>query len=247
MVNWKNPLFINTFTSLPGAFFSALPACPCADNYLIAVHAAAAQLPDLKIDDASLDADQLSGKDLLSACMPLAIAYADHQFGSYIPELGDGYELLLGDARNTYGNLWELQLKGAGPTPYSRMDEGRAVLRSSIREVLGYKAMSGLGILTTRAPCVTGSDTAEYRELAETTMTLRRLAPSHAHFGSFDVHNYRDQHHNLRLLADDVVQHHFPDLVGHPQAHVEPQNALFQDYAGRLPEWASNRELSCSS
>jgi uncharacterized protein YdiU (UPF0061 family) len=103
-------------------------------------------------------AEYFIGNRLLPGSDPLAMLYAGHQFGHFVPQLGDGRAILLGEVKNRAGEHWDLQLKGAGATPFSRSGDGRAVLRSSIREYLCSEAMHGLGIPTTRALCIVGSD-----------------------------------------------------------------------------------------
>src|SRR5205085_9358303 len=118
----------------------------------------------------------VSGSSLLAPGMgPLAMVYAGHQFGVYVPQLGDGRAILLGEVRNEQGEKWYLHLKGAGLTPFSREGDGRAVLRSTIREYLCSEAMHGLGIPTTRALCIVGSDHQVYREQVETGAMLVRM------------------------------------------------------------------------
>jgi uncharacterized protein YdiU (UPF0061 family) len=138
--------------------------------------------------------------------------YAGHQFGVYVPQLGDGRAILLGEAINEGGERWDLHLKGAGMTPFSRDGDGRAVLRSTIREYLCSEAMHALGIPTTRALCIVGSDDQVYREEVETGATLLRMAPSHVRFGTFEIFYYRKQHDLLKILADFVIDHHFAHL-----------------------------------
>ncbi|MDO9467058.1 MAG: YdiU family protein, partial [Thiobacillus sp.] len=142
----------------------------------------------------------------------IAALYAGHQFGHYVPQLGDGRAILLGEVRNAAGEGWEVQLKGAGRTPYSRGGDGRAVLRSSIREFLCSEAMHALGIPTTRALCIVGSDRPVHREDEETAALVTRLAPSFVRFGSFEVFYYRNQIEPIRQLADYVIARYFPDL-----------------------------------
>ena len=113
--------------------------------------------------------------------------YAGHQFGTFVPQLGDGRALLLGEVVNTRNERWSMQLKGAGETPFSRTADGRAVLRSTIREYLCSEAMYALGIPTTRALGIAGADEPIYRETVETAAVLMRLSPSHVRFGSFEV------------------------------------------------------------
>jgi hypothetical protein len=158
-------------------------------------------------------AEHFTGNRLLTGAEPLSMLYAGHQFGHFVPQLGDGRAILLGEIRNRAGELWDVQLKGAGITPYSRQGDGRAVLRSSIREYLCSEAMHGLGIPTSRALCITGSDEEVYRERIETAAVLTRLSPSHVRFGSFEVFFYRDQHQQIAELADYVIARNFPDLA----------------------------------
>src|SRR5678816_526918 len=109
--------------------------------------------------------------------------YAGHQFGVWVPQLGDGRAILLGEVVNDRGERWDLHLKGAGQTRFSRMGDGRAVLRSTIREYLASEAMHGLGIPSTRALSIVASDEVVYREIPEPAAALIRLAPSHVRFG----------------------------------------------------------------
>ncbi|HEV2173179.1 MAG TPA: YdiU family protein, partial [Nitrospira sp.] len=155
----------------------------------------------------------LFGGSMLAPGMePLAMIYSGHQFGVYVPQLGDGRAILLGEVKNDRGERWDLHLKGAGMTPFSRDGDGRAVLRSAIREYLCSEAMQGLGIPTARALCIVGSDDKVYREQIETGATLVRMAPSHVRFGTFEIFYYRQQHEHLKVLADYVIDQHFPHL-----------------------------------
>jgi uncharacterized protein YdiU (UPF0061 family) len=208
--------FENTFARLPDSFHSRLRPTPLPDPYLISFNANAARLIDL--DSAEISradfAEHFTGNRLLPGSDPLSMLYAGHQFGHFVPQLGDGRAILLGEIRNRAGELWDVQLKGAGITPYSRDGDGRAVLRSSIREYLCSEAMHGLGIPTSRALCITGSDEEVYRERIETAAVLTRLSPSHVRFGSFEVFFHRGQHRQIAELADYVIARHFPHLSG---------------------------------
>jgi len=207
--------FENTYARLPDSFHSRLYPTPLPDPYLVCFNANAARLIDLDIDEAARTdfAEHFIGNRILAGAEPLAMVYAGHQFGHFVPQLGDGRAILLGEIRNRAGELWDVQLKGAGITPYSRQGDGRAVLRSSIREYLCSEAMHGLGIPTSRALCIVGSDEEVYREAIETAAVLTRLAPSHVRFGSFEVFFYRGQHEQIAILADYVIARHFPDLA----------------------------------
>jgi uncharacterized protein YdiU (UPF0061 family) len=153
-----------------------------------------------------------SGNAPLPGAEPLAMVYAGHQFGVYVPRLGDGRGLLLGEVVSSQGR-WDVHLKGAGQTPYSRFGDGRAVLRSSIREYLCSEALAGLGIPSTRALCVVGSDTRVQRERIERGAMLTRLARTHVRFGHFEFFHYSDRPQQVRQLADYVIGRHFPELT----------------------------------
>ncbi|WP_210397544.1 protein adenylyltransferase SelO [Motiliproteus sediminis] len=155
----------------------------------------------------------LADKRLPEGVQPLACAYSGHQFGVFNPQLGDGRAMLLGEFADPQGERWEFQLKGSGPTPYSRGFDGRAVLRSVIREYLASEAMAGLGIPTTRALCVVDSDTPVFREEVESASMMIRVAPSHLRFGSFEHFYARQEYDRLRQLADFCIEHYFPDLA----------------------------------
>lgn len=208
-------LFDNTYARLPQQFYARLNPTPfSAPPYLVHANQAAAELIDL--DPAQLTRPEFTalfgGSALAPGMEPLAMLYSGHQFGVYVPQLGDGRAILLGEVKNDQGERWDLHLKGAGTTPFSRDGDGRAVLRSTIREYLGCAAMQGLGIPTTQALCLVGSDDKVYREQIETGAMLVRMAPSHVRFGTFEVFYYRKQHEHLRTLADYVIPQHFPHL-----------------------------------
>jgi len=208
--------FDNSFARLPDGFHTRLAPTPLPEPYLVSFNPDAAALLDLEMEQAKRQdfAEYFVGNRLLPGSEPLAAVYAGHQFGFYVPQLGDGRAILLGEVKNRSGEFWDMQLKGAGQTPYSRNADGRAVLRSSIREYLCSEAMHGLGIPTTRALCIVGSDEEVYRERIETAAVVTRLAPSHVRFGSFEVFYYRKQHERLESLADYVIGRHFPHLAG---------------------------------
>ncbi len=162
----------------------------------------------------------MAGNRPLPGGEPLAMLYAGHQFGSWVPQLGDGRAILIGQIRNKTDESWDLQLKGAGKTPYSRFGDGRAVIRSSVREYLCGEAMHGLSIPTTRALCVVTSPEPVQRETVEHAAVLCRMAPSHVRFGSFEVFYYREQYEKLKPLADHVIAEHFPHLAGHADPYA---------------------------
>jgi uncharacterized protein YdiU (UPF0061 family) len=203
---------------------------PLPDPYFVAASGPAAKL--VGIDPADL-ADPgyvaaFTGNKVPARSQPLSAVYSGHQFGSWAGQLGDGRAILLGELATADGPM-ELQLKGAGLTPYSRMGDGRAVLRSSIREFLCSEAMFALGIPTTRALVVTGSNKPVVRENIETSAVVTRMAPSFVRFGSFEHWYYRDKQDELRTLADYVINTFYPELV----AAENPVKALLAEVTRR--------------
>ena len=231
--------FDNTFARLPDTFHSRLSPSPLADPYLVSFNANAAKLIDLDAAEAMRPdfAEYFIGNRLLPNSEPLAMLYAGHQFGHYVPQLGDGRAIMLGEVKNSAGEHWDVQLKGAGQTPYSRSGDGRAVLRSSIREYLCSEAMHGLGLPTSRALCIVGSDEEVYRETIETAAVVTRIAPSHVRFGSFEVFFYRGQHEPIAMLADYVIGRHFPHLAEVPDKYMAFLNEVITRNAHLMAKW----------
>lgn len=208
--------FDNTYAKLPPDFYEVVDPSPLVDPRLVAFNPDAAALIDL--DAALTTRDELalylSGGRRIPGAEPVAMLYAGHQFGVWVPQLGDGRAVLLGEVRNARGEKWDLHLKGGGPTRFARGGDGRAVLRSVIREYLGSEAMFGLGIPTTRALAIVGSSEQVRRERVEPAAALVRMAPSHVRFGTFEVLADRGQHELLRVLADHVIAQHYPQHEG---------------------------------
>jgi uncharacterized protein YdiU (UPF0061 family) len=229
-LNWTN-----RFAALGEAFYTALPAQPLPDPHWIAVSAACADelgLPTGWAEHPQWQSLQVfSGNALWPGMRTLASVYSGHQFGVWAGQLGDGRALWLGEI-DTPGGPMELQLKGAGLTPYSRMGDGRAVLRSSIREFLCSEAMHHLGIPTTRALCITGSSLPVRREQLETAAVLTRVAPSFIRFGHFEHFAHHEQPGDLRQLADFVIEHHYPSC----RAAANPYVALLEQVTLRTAE-----------
>ncbi len=170
-----------------------------------------------------------AGNALLEGMSPYAACYGGHQFGNWAGQLGDGRAITLGEVVTDSGHL-EVQLKGAGPTPYSRRADGRAVLRSSVRELLCSEAMHHLGVPTTRALCLVLTGDTVVRDMfysgdprPEPGAITTRVAPSFLRFGSYQIHTARRDTGTLRVLADHTLAHHFP--------HLDPG-----DYTGWLHE-----------
>jgi serine/tyrosine/threonine adenylyltransferase len=205
------------FAALGPAFHTELQPTPLPDPYWVGHSTALAR--ELGLDPAWLQGDEalqaFTGNRLLPGMRSLASVYSGHQFGHWAGQLGDGRAILLGELVTPAGPH-EVQLKGAGRTPYSRMGDGRAVLRSSIREFLCSEAMHALGIPTSRALCITGSDAPVRRETVETAAVVTRVAPSFIRFGHFEHFSHNGRHAELRTLADFVIDHFYPECREQP-------------------------------
>lgn len=225
----SNLRFSPGYARMPSEFYEARKPSPLPDPYLVAISPDAAKLveidPLLAADDPEFLA-LAAGNQLPAGAQPIAAVYAGHQFGAWVPQLGDGRAITLGE---TSGYEW--QLKGAGLTAFSRFADGRAVLRSTIREFLCSEAMNALGIPTTRALCVAGSDEPVYRERAETAAVLTRLAPSHVRFGTFEFFHYRGRADLVQHLADYVIDRFYPELRESDPS--QPYLALLREVVAR--------------
>jgi hypothetical protein len=207
----------NLFARLPADFYTRMP--PEAVGVrprLIHANAKAAALIGLDPKSFSDPAftEIFSGHRPFPGGEPLAMVYSGHQFGAWARQLGDGRALLLAQLRNGAGELWDVQLKGAGKTPYSRFGDGRAVMRSSIREYLCSEAMAGLGIPTTRALCIIATNEQVHRETPEPGAVLTRLARSHIRFGHFEHFHHNNKPQLVRVLADHVIGEYMPAFAG---------------------------------
>ena len=226
--------FDNSYARLGPDFGRRVEPTPLREPHAVAWNPDVAELLEIGPADGWVEA--FSGNASLPGAEPTAMLYAGHQFGSWVPQLGDGRAILLGEVA-TAGGRWDLHLKGGGPTPFSRGFDGRAVLRSTIREFLCGEAMHGLGIPTTRGLCIVGSREPVRRETMETGATLVRVAPSHVRFGSFEVFAARRQHEQLQTLADYVIANHFPHLAGEPDRVVRLLGEVTQRTARTIARW----------
>ena len=237
---WQPQWHSDGFLQLGRAFLTRLDPTPLPDPRLLA------HSPDLAAQlgipagwwATRQAAEVLTGNRILPSSQPFASVYSGHQFGVWAGQLGDGRAIALGEVcavadAHDANQGWELQLKGAGPTPYSRRGDGRAVLRSSIREFLCSEAMHALGIPTTRALSLTASPAPVYREEAETAAVVCRAAPSFIRFGHFEHFAARDQLDALRQLADYVIDRYYPACRS---ADGSPYAALLRAVAERTAE-----------
>src|ERR1700744_1074079 len=226
--------FQNTYTALPDGFFARVAPTPVAAPRLIKLNRRLAiQLgldPDLL--ESPEGAEILSGKRLPDGAEPIAMAYAGHQFGQFVPQLGDGRAILLGEVIDKDGVRRDIQLKGSGPTPSSRRGDGRVALGPVLREYIVSEAMFALGIPTTRSLAAVTSGENVIRETVLPGAVLTRVASSHIRVGTFQYFAARGDTEALRRLADHVIARHYPHLA----ATERPYHALLDAVIARQAE-----------
>ena len=230
--------WLNRFTQLGTSFYTRLQPQALPAPYWISRNSGMAR--ELGLDQQWFESqaalETFAGNHTPPGADPLASVYSGHQFGQWAGQLGDGRAILLGELDTAAGGI-EVQLKGAGSTPYSRMGDGRAVLRSSIREYLCSEAMHGLGIPTTRALSLTGSDAKVRREEIETAAVVTRTAPSFIRFGHFEHFSYTDQHAELKTLADYVIDNFYPACRGAKNPYAALLEAVSERTAHLMAAW----------
>lgn len=208
------PQFVHSYFDELPEFYTALSPTPLKGARLLYHSRPLAEELDLPAEMFTPEnVGVWTGETLLPGMRPLAQVYSGHQFGVWAGQLGDGRGILLGEQVTKSGAKLDWHLKGAGLTPYSRMGDGRAVLRSTVREFLASEALHGLGIPTTRALTIVASDEPVYRETEERGSMMMRIAPSHIRFGHFEHFFYAGQNAQVRRLLDYTQRHHWPELV----------------------------------
>ncbi|QND49903.1 YdiU family protein [Rhizobium lusitanum] len=230
--------FDNSYARLPPQFFAEQAPTPVAAPRLIKFNAALAQ--ELGLEAKALEQDGaaiFSGNALLPGSQPLAMAYAGHQFGGFVPQLGDGRAILLGEVIDRNGKRRDIQLKGAGPTPFSRRGDGRAALGPVLREYIVSEAMYALGIPTTRALAAVTTGERVYREGALPGAVFTRVAASHIRVGTFQYFAARGDTDNLRILADHVVDRHYPEIKDRQNRYLALLEAVADRQASLIARW----------
>jgi len=233
------PRFDNSYVGLPKRFYARMELNPVAAPKLIRINGKLA-------DDLGLDADflrspagldMLSGRTVPAGAEPIAQAYAGHQFGRFVPQLGDGRAMLLGEVVDRHGAHRDVQLKGSGHTPFSRLGDGRAALGPVLREYLVSEAMAALGVPTTRAlaAVTTGEDVV--RETLLPGVVLTRIAASHIRVGTFQYFAARNDTDAVRLLADHVIDRHYPELRPEPEPYRALVGAVAERQAALIARW----------
>ncbi len=206
--------FDNSFARLPNTFYARQAPVPVRAPRLIAFNDALAQILRVTPGEVHEMAEAFAGNTLPGGAEPLAQLYSGHQFGTYNPQLGDGRAVLLGETVGTDGVRRDIQLKGSGPTPFSRRGDGRAWLGPVLREYVVSEAMHGLGIPTTRALAAVETGEIVLREGPMPGAVLTRVAQSHLRVGSFQVFAARGQLDSLQRLTNYAIQRHYPDAEG---------------------------------
>ncbi|WP_427980491.1 protein adenylyltransferase SelO [Agarivorans sp.] len=230
--------FVNRFAHALSELCHQQPPTPLSDPQLVIVSEAASQELNLKPDFIQTElAEITAGQRTLSGMQPVASVYAGHQFGGYSPQLGDGRALLLGEHKTAQGAHWELQLKGSGLTPFSRQGDGKAVLRSTIREFLASEAMAALGIATTRALSLSVGTGLVQRERMENEAMLLRMAPSHIRFGHFEYLYYQQQTQPLKRLIEFCLEHYFAECLSAENPVLAMLEQVVDSTALMIAQW----------
>src|ERR1700678_155317 len=206
-------VFSNSYARLPEHFFARRSPTPVAKPHLIKFNEALAS--ELGVDTRGVEPDEsaaiFAGNVLLPSAEPIAMAYAGHQFGNFVPQLGDGRAILLGEVLDRNGKRRDVQLKGAGRTPFSRRGDGRATLGPVLREYLVSEAMHALGIPTTRALAAVLTGEGVFRERPMPGAVLTRVASSHIRIGTFQYFAARGDMAAVERLSGYVIDRHFPE------------------------------------
>jgi uncharacterized protein YdiU (UPF0061 family) len=231
--------FDNTFARELEGFYSSWKAAQVAQPLLVKLNRQLAE--ELGLDAAALDSEEgakiFSGNEVPEGAATLAQAYAGHQFGNFVPQLGDGRALLLGEVIDRHGRRRDIQLKGSGRTPFSRGGDGKAALGPVLREYLIGEAMHALGVPTTRALAAVVTGEPVFREGPLPGAVLTRVAASHIRVGTFQYFAARDEWDKVRRLADYVIERHYPDLKGHATPHLALLASVGERQAALVARW----------
>ncbi|PLU38164.1 hypothetical protein BMJ26_13935 [Sinorhizobium medicae] len=230
--------FENSYARLPANFYGRVQPTPVTEPWLIKFNRPLAE--ELGLDVRAIECDGaaiFSGNLIPEGAEPLAMAYAGHQFGTFVPQLGDGRAILLGEVTDTSGRRRDIQLKGAGQTPYSRRGDGRAALGPVLREYVVSEAMHALGVPTTRALAATVTGQPVYREQILPGAIFTRVAASHIRVGTFQFFAARGDMDSVRMLADYTIDRHYPELKDDERAYLALFKAIAARQASLIARW----------
>ncbi len=230
--------FTHSYSALPPHFYRRVLPTPVAGPHVVVFNRSLAEELGLDPDVVERNAAALfSGNQLPEDANPIAMAYAGHQFGGFVPQLGDGRAILLGERRGRDGILYDIQLKGAGLTPFARNGDGRAALGPMLREYLISEAMHALGIPTTRSLSVVATGERVFREGALPGAVLARVAASHIRVGTFQYFAARGDHDGVRKLLDYVIERHYPQARDAQIPALEVLKAIVRRQAKLIADW----------
>jgi uncharacterized protein YdiU (UPF0061 family) len=231
--------FHNTYARLPGRFFAPVAPTPVAAPRLVRLNRSLAE--NLGLDPEWLSSPQgveiLAGKRVPEGAEPIALAYAGHQFGHFVPQLGDGRAILLGEVVDRDGVRRDIQLKGSGRTPFSRGGDGRAAVGPVLREYVVSEAFAALGIPTTRSLAAVTTGEPVVRETMLPGAVLTRVASSHVRVGTFQFFAVRGDVEGLRLLADHVIARHYPQAAEAERPYRALLDAVIGAQADLVAQW----------
>ena len=231
--------FDNSYATLPAAFFARVTPAVVPAPRLIKLNRALAA--ELQLDPDRLDGPEgaliFSGQKLPDGAEPIAMAYAGHQFGQFVPQLGDGRAILLGELIDRHGQRRDIQLKGSGRTPFSRSGDGRAALGPVLREYIVSEAMAALGIPTTRALAAVLTGDTVIREALLPGAVLTRVASSHIRVGTFQYFAARGDHDAVKALADHVIERHYPSIANAEDKYLALLDEVVTRQAELIPRW----------
>jgi len=234
-------LFDNSYARLPGGFFASVQPDVAPDPVLIRANTSLAEFLGLDADWILSEEGlaMFSGKKLPEEAEPIAMAYAGHQFGGWVPQLGDGRALLLGEVIAQDGVRYDIQLKGSGKTPFSRDGDGKSALGPVLREYIVSEAMSALGIPTTRALAAVTTGETVYRDGIQPGAVITRIAQSHVRIGTFQYFFARDDKEAVKTLADYVINRHYPEARQSQNPYMALLKAIVEAQAGLIAQWMS--------
>ncbi|TCU27679.1 uncharacterized protein YdiU (UPF0061 family) [Rhizobium azibense] len=230
--------FDNSYARLPQHFFARQEPSQAAEPWLIKLNEELAAELGLDVDLLRREGAAIfSGNLLPEGAEPLAMAYAGHQFGGFVPLLGDGRAILLGEVIDRNGKRRDIQLKGAGQTPFSRRGDGRAALGPVLREYIVSEAMYALGIPATRALAAVSTGQPVYREEVLPGAVLTRVAGSHIRVGTFQFFAARGDADGIKALADYVIERHYPELKAAENRYLALYQAICERQAALIARW----------
>ena len=229
--------FDNTYARLPDGFSARLDPTKVKSPTLIRINRDLAET--LGVDPDELDTDFLAGNRVAKGSEPISMAYAGHQFGGFVPQLGDGRASILGEVVGRDGIRRDLQLKGSGPTPFSRRGDGRSALGPVLREYVVSEAMHALGVPTTRALAAVASGEQVFRETVVPGGVFTRVAQSHIRVGTFQFFAARQDEDSLRTLAEYTISRHYPEAHEAENPYLAFLNGVIARQAELIARWMS--------